>query len=169
MCYSWIAPWERLLNCAYNLTGGRRGDTAVAQVNVDKRLPSKVMTMKAVSRILTAGLVLVLLAAPLAVMSEQMLVPVEKKIQAGTTVVSYGGQSLRFTTPVALVAKFDPVNSVDFRLTVHVYGDPGPSAMSGEFELVWEDFQKEVYNGPPPPPGDPFSEIFLSESGFTEK
>jgi hypothetical protein len=128
------------------------------------------MTMKAVSRVLTAGLVLVLLAAPLAVMGEQMLIPVEKKIPAGIQVVQYGGQTLRFTTPIALVAKFEPVSDVNFRLTVHVYGNPGPSASSGEFfELVWEDYQKEVYNGPPPPTDDPFSEIFLSESGFTEK
>jgi len=126
--------------------------------------------MKAVSRVLTAGLVLVLLAMPLAVMSEQMLVPMEKKIPAGTTVVNYAGQSLRFTSPVSLVAKFQPISDVNFRLTVHVYGEPAPNASSGEFfELVWEDYQKEVYNGPPPPPSDPFSEIFLSESGFTEK
>jgi hypothetical protein len=128
--------------------------------------------MKAVSRVLTASMVLVLLVLPLAVMADQMLMPAEKKIPAGTTVVNYAGQSLRFTTPVALVAKFDPVSDVNFRLTIHMYGTPpgGPGATSGlEFELIWEDYQKEVYNGPPPPPDDPFSEIFLSESGFTEK
>jgi len=150
---------------------GRRGETAVAQVQVVKRLANKVMKMKAVSRLLTAGMVLVLLVLPMGVMADQMLMPMEKKISAGTTVVNYAGQSLRFTTGIALVAKFDPVSDKNFRLTVHIYGTPpGPSAASGlEFELVWEDFQKEVYNGPPPPPGDPFSEIFLSESGFTEK
>jgi len=139
---------------------------------VVKRLANKVMMMKAVSRVLTAGMVLVLLVMPLAVIADQMLMPVEKKIPAGVTVVKYGGQSLRFTTPVALIANFEPVSAVNFRLTVHEYGTPsGPSASSPglEFELVWEDFQKEVYSGPPPPPDDPFSEIFLSESGFTEK
>ena len=130
------------------------------------------MKMKAFSRVLTAGMVLVLLVMPLAVIAGQMLVPVEKKIPAGVTVVKYAGQSLRFTTPVALVAKFDPVSDVNFRLTVHQYGTTsGASASSSglEFELVWEDYQKQVYSGPPPPTDDPFSEIFLSESGFTEK
>jgi len=129
--------------------------------------------MKAFSRVLTAGIVLALLVMPLAAIAGQMLVPMEKKIAAGTTVVDYAGQSLRFTTPIALVAKFDPVSDVNFRLTVHAYGTPpaasGSSSSGLEFELFWEDFQKQVYNGPPPPSNDPFSEVFLSESGFTEK
>jgi hypothetical protein len=125
--------------------------------------------MRSFSRLVAVASLLALLAVPFGVFADQIAAPVEKKVQVGTSVVHYAGQSLRFTTPVALIVKLSPVSATEFRLVVSEYGANGPSAGYLVVEIYWEDFGSDVYTGPPPPESEPWDGVLNTESGFTEK
>lgn len=124
--------------------------------------------MKTLSRVLIASALLAMLVTPLAIMAGQIPEPAEKKVVAGTTTIDYAGQTFRFTTPVALKVKFEPLSFTQLKLTVSPYAGSVPSSKStSTVEIFWQDTSSEVYNGPVPDPS--WTGVLNSESGFTEK
>jgi hypothetical protein len=124
-------------------------------------------------RIALMALVLVALLVPTIGLGDGMLLPLERKISAGTTTVTYGGQTLRFTTPVALLLKIDPESETRYRLTVSIYpGTPPPPSptMTSEstLNIYWTDFDTEVYDGDVPI-ADPWTGCLNTEGGFVER
>jgi len=131
------------------------------------------MKMKALPRILVAGIVLAVLLLPMVLVADQLPAPLEKKIAPGITTIAYAGQNLRFTTDVSLVISFDALSATRIKLTVKLYGtsSSGPSAASGgsDLNIYWENFSTDVYTGPAPSTTQPWEGVLNSESGFTEK
>lgn len=126
--------------------------------------------MKTFSTILAASLLLTVVLLPIGAHGDQLPAPMVKKIPAGTTVVQYYGQALRFTTQDPLRLQFDPLSPETFRLTVRVMGGgSGPGAGYNVLDIFWTDFGTTVYNGPPPPSNEPWQGVLNTESGFTEK
>ncbi len=126
--------------------------------------------MKILPKILIAVVVLAVMLQPLAVMASKALVPAEKKITTGTTIVRYAGQRLEFITPVALIVKLEPVSLTSFDMIVSLY--PGAEVPSGSPAVVvinWKDFGTQIYSGPPPSPWESLVWTVDTESGFTEK
>ncbi len=130
-------------------------------------LPKSLMNV--LPKSLVTALVLVLMVLPVAAMATAVAVPMEKKIAAGTTVITYGGQQLQFTTPIALVLKLEPVSEIEFKLTMSVYVGTQVPRDSPDVDIDWQNRGERVYHGPPPHANHPFRGVFNSESGFTEK
>ena len=82
--------------------------------------------MKTLSRVFLIGAALAMLALPFAALAGERTLPITKKIQAGTTVVQYAGQSIRFVNPVPIVAKFSSTSDTAFDLEVWGYGTGRP-------------------------------------------
>jgi len=126
--------------------------------------------MKSLPRFLVAGIALALLLMPLAILADQLPLPLEKKVPAGVTSVTYMNQTLRFTTAVPLVVKFEALSANQIRLTVRTYNSSSGGAQgssSSTTSIYWEDWNNDVYDGPPPT--GTWEGILYTESGFTEK
>jgi hypothetical protein len=128
--------------------------------------------MKLLRTALMALAVLALLV-PTYGLGDEMALPLEKKIPAGTTTLSYLGQSLRITTPVPLLVKCDAVSSTRFRMTVSLYpGTPlpnGPTTYAAEtLTIHWSNFGTDVYNGSVPT-GEPWTSWLNTEGGFVDR
>jgi len=129
-----------------------------------------VIKMKSLPRLLVAGIALAILVMPLAILADQLPLPLEKKVPAGVTSVTYMNQTLRFTTAVPLVIKFEALSDNQIRLTVRTYNASSGGAQgssSSSMNIHWEDWNNDVYEGPPPT--EPWEGILYTESGFTEK
>ena len=127
--------------------------------------------MKIFGKILATSAVLALVLMPLIAFGEAMPLPLEKKISAGVTTVQYANQDFRFSTPVALVIKFDPISETSFRMRFWQYNSaevPASSAVT-VVDVDWTTWGNDVYDGAPPPEASPYDNVFYSESGFTEK
>ena len=129
--------------------------------------------MRILPRVLAVSVVLALILMPLIASAEGDLLPIDKKVLPGTSVVDYAGQHLRFTTPVGLVVRFEPVfgASTKFKMTVWQYPGtqiPATAAVT-EVEIVWTEWGNQIFTGPPPGESDPYIGILNTESGFTEK
>lgn len=128
--------------------------------------------MKSLPRLLVAAVALAIVLMPLALLADQLPAPLEKKINPGVTTIEYAGQTLRFTTPVSLIINLDPISTTQIRLSVRTYGTtsgPQGAAAATDVNIYWEDFDNDVYNGPPPPTSSPWEGILYTESGYTEK
>lgn len=127
--------------------------------------------MKALMRLLVVSVVLATVLLPLTVLADALPAPLEKKLSPGVHTISYAGQQLRFDSPVALLVRFEPLSTTQIKLLVNAYGAPaagGPQGSSGtDVTIFWENFQSEVYSGPPPT--SDWLGILNTESGFTEK
>ena len=136
-------------------------------------VPRRETAMKALAKITVIALV-VALALPLTAFAEEGAIPLPltKKIPAGITTLDYAGQQLRFSSPVPLALKFEPLDKIRIRLTVKVYQIPGGGGASGSsssanyVDIYWENYGTVIYNGSL---SEPFEGILHAESGFTEK
>jgi hypothetical protein len=130
-----------------------------------------VIKMKALARLLVAGIAVALLVTPLAILADQLPAPLEKKLSPGVTTVDYAGQSLRFTTAVPLVVNFSAISETLIRRQVRSYGAAGggQGSAAANLNIYWENWDNDVYDGPAPPPSAPWEGVLNSESGFTEK
>lgn len=127
--------------------------------------------MKVLARLLVVVVVAALLLTPLSVLADQIPMPLQKKIAPGVTTVNYAGQNLRFTTPIGLVVKFDPITETRIRLTVRAYGSAS-ATQGGQVAVIsiyWENWGSDVYTGSAPTASNPWEGVLNSESGFTEK
>lgn len=127
--------------------------------------------MKVLARLLVAGVVLAALLTPLTILADQLPLPLQKKINPGVTTISYAGQDLRFTTAVPLVVRLEPLSTTRIKLTVSAYGAPaggGHAAAPADLNIYWENWDSDVYTGPPPT-SDDWEGVLNTESGFTEK
>jgi hypothetical protein len=116
-------------------------------------------------------LALAALLVPLASMSsDQLPAPFLKAIPAGETTIFYAGQSLKFTTDVPLKISMNFEQPGKIRLKVKAYDVPvgGNSPASTSLRIMWENWNNEIYFGPPPV-DETLDELLLTESGFTEK
>jgi len=128
--------------------------------------PTKVMTMRTVSRILVAVALLALVLSPLAVSADQLMLPMEKKLQPGVNIVQYGDQSFRFSAPVRLFVKLNPAGATQIRMEVRIYGSPSGTS-SDPIEIQWMNWGAEIHVGTLPESG--LLALLNTESGMTEK
>jgi hypothetical protein len=128
--------------------------------------PTKVMKMRTVSRILAAVVLLALVLSPLAVSADQLMLPMEKKLQAGVNIVQYGDQSFRFVSPVRLFVKFNPVGPTAISMEVRIYGSPSGTS-TDSVEIEWMNWGAEIHVGTLPVSG--LLALLNTESGMTEK
>jgi len=124
-------------------------------------------------RVALVALTLLALLIPTTGFGDEMLVPLEKKVTAGTTLVNYAGQTFRFSTPVALLVKCDPLSPTRFKMTVSLYpGTPPPHAVSGstidELQIFWTNFNTDVYTGGVPS-SEPWTGTLNTEGGFVDR
>jgi len=123
-------------------------------------------------RTVMAALALVALLVPTVGLGDQLPLPLEKKLTAGTSNVTYYGQTLRFTTAVPLLVKLDAEGTNRIKLRVSLYpGTPlpnGPGTYSSEnLTIYWSNFSTDVYNG-----GLPSGELTTwldTEGGFVDR
>lgn len=124
-------------------------------------------------RIALTALVLLALLVPTAGLGDELLLPLERKVQPGTTTIAYGGQTLRFTTPVALLLKIEAVSATRYRLTVSLYPGTSPPptptlTAESTLNIYWTNVGTDVYNGDVPV-GDPWTGVLNTEGGFVER
>lgn len=124
--------------------------------------------MKAHSRLLLVGVMLAALLIPFAANTGKLAAPMETAVHPGQTTIHYAGQALKFTTDVALKIHLSAPEPGKVKLVVTARGFAGSgSAPASPILIYWENWDKEIYTGPPPT--EPWSGILLTESGFTEK
>jgi hypothetical protein len=124
--------------------------------------------MQRYAKALIALLVVCSLVLPSALLSQQLAVPVNKSILPGVTNIEYAGQTLVFTSSVALRVKLQMVSLKEIELTV--LSRPGEAqgapAQGGGLQIWWENWDEELYDGEPP---DSWTGILNTEGGWTEK
>ena len=125
--------------------------------------------MKALSRLLLIGVMLVALSIPFTAIAGELAAPLETAVAPGQTTIHYAGQDLKFTTDVALKISLSAPEPGKIKLVVKTRAvPPGASSASTELQIYWENWDSKIYSGPPPA-GEPWTGILLTESGFTEK
>lgn len=122
-------------------------------------------------RRLVLALVLLIPFLPATSMGDQLLVPLDKKVPAGTTTIEYGGQNLRFTTPAALLVKCEQQVDLKIKVTVSLY--PGTSyttdgTAAQMMTIYWVNFGTDVYDGGVPI-ATPWVGTFDTEGGFVDR
>jgi hypothetical protein len=108
---------------------------------------------------------------PLTLQADRLPIPVTTKVRPGVSDVRYAAQTFRFTTPVALVVRFEPVTTTTIKMTVRAYSQSssGSQAPLGtNLNIHWQDWGTDVYSGPPPYESA-WEGLLNTESGFTEK
>lgn len=130
------------------------------------------LIVKLLRTTLLALAVLALLVPSLG-LGDELAVPIEKKIVAGTTTITYAGQNIRFTTPVALLVKLEPDGTTRIKMTVQIYpGTPmpdGPTTYADEtLNIYWTDYETDVYNGGVPVT-EPWTGYLNTEGGFVDR
>jgi hypothetical protein len=141
---------------------------AVTRAGLDQKL-EKVISMKALSKLLVVSVTLAVVLLPIATLSGDLAEPLKKVVNPPQETIHYSGQTLKFTTSVPLkVTLMDMGNGkilLKFRSEGVLPGGNAPS--SNEVIVDWEDWNNKIYNGAAP--DDPWSVYLLTESGFTEK
>jgi hypothetical protein len=117
--------------------------------------------MKLLSRVLllVVGLAVLSMHAPLR--AEEL--PLEKTA-AGTTTLTYAGQTFRVNATAAVKIRFEEPSSGVIRITM--VSDDGASP--GKLSLYWVDFQKYIYLGQIPL-SEPWTGTLNSEGGFVDR
>jgi hypothetical protein len=124
-------------------------------------------------RTVVAALALVALLVPTIGLGDERPIPLEKKISAGTSTITYMGQTLRFTTAVPLLVKCDAESAQRFKMTVTLYpGTPlpnGPNTYASEtLNIYWSNFGTDVYDGTIPVV-EPWTGWLNTEGGFVDR
>ena len=128
--------------------------------------------MRGSTRAFLAVLLVTVLALPGLLVAQQVPVPVQKAVFPGVTTVNYAAQTFVFTTTVKLSAKFEAAFPNEIRITVKTapsHRSGGALAPSGQPQLriYWLEGDEILFEGDPPE--NPWSDIVLTEGGFTEK
>lgn len=128
--------------------------------------------MRLKARFAIVLLALFALLLPVVSSGEQLQTLMEKDVPVGTTTITFWGQTFRIQTTVplhvALGVKSPTRIKMSFRVASSGAGAMPSSASSGEEVVIyWVDWETNIYLGPPP--DEEWSEILLTESGFTEK
>ena len=125
--------------------------------------------MRSQSRVLVAALVILSMILASAVLADGLATPLKKKLAPGVNSISYGGETVTFTTAVFLQVEFRMIGSIaapiiEIKTKVLVrYG--GPSGTSGnDVQIYWEDQGQELYSG-----SGTWSGEIPGEGGWTEK
>ena len=124
--------------------------------------------MRVVTGTIFALMLVVALVSP-GLMAQQLPMPLQKIIYPGATTVEYAGETLVFTTSVALVANFHfiSVNEIEVIVRTHSGGRATTNAPGNMLRIYWQDEDRFIYDGEPPE--DEWTGILLTEGGFTEK
>jgi hypothetical protein len=119
--------------------------------------------MKLLSRVvlLAAGLAVLSLHAPVS-RAEEM--PIEKSTAAGTSTLTYAGQTFKVNTSAALKIRFEMLDDTHIRISM--VSDDGTS--SGKVSIYWVDFQKYIYLGTIPL-SEPWTGTLNTEGGFVDR
>ena len=122
--------------------------------------------MKALSKLMLVSVVVTALLVPLAAVSDQLPVPLQKTVLPPQTTIEYAGQTLRFTTDIPLKLTLTPLGTdrIEIKIVPHPSYGGGNSPAGTTVQIFWENWNDEIYDGPAP-----WGVILLTESGFTEK
>lgn len=122
--------------------------------------------MKALSKLVLVCVVVAILLVPFASMSDQLPAPIQRTVLPTQATIEYAGQTLKFTTDVALKVSLTPLGGdrIELKIAAHPSYGGGNAPASASVQIFWENWNNVVYNGPPP-----WGVILLTESGFTEK
>ncbi|MEJ2719714.1 MAG: hypothetical protein P8181_01055 [bacterium] len=125
--------------------------------------------MRVVTGAILALMLVVALVTPGLLQAQQLPMPVQKIIYPGVTTVEYAGETLVFTTSIALLAKFQFVNATEIEITVstHAGGRATAAAPGNILRIYWQNEDEYIYDGEPPE--EEWTGILLTEGGFTEK
>lgn len=125
--------------------------------------------MRVVTGAILALMLVVALVSPGLLTAQQLPMPMQKIIYPGATTVEYAGETLVFTTSVALLAKFQFISATEIEVTVstHTGGRAAASAPGNILRIYWQNEDEYIYDGEPPE--EEWTGILLTEGGFTEK
>lgn len=128
--------------------------------------------MRSRSRALVAALVILSVVLATAVMADGLATPLKKKLAPGVTSVTYGGETVTFTTAVFLQVEFRMTGSINAPIieikATALLGQGGPQGTSGtDVEIFWEDQGEELYSGSAPTVT--WTGEIQGEGGWTEK
>ena len=120
--------------------------------------------------VLALGFALLLCAV--SAFGDGIQVPLEKKLPAGESNVEYGGQTIRFVSPVPLFVRFDSISPSQIQYKVRVQtGFALPSAPIGTSEntlaIYWVNFDTDIYTGGVP--SGTIEGILNTEGGFVDR
>ena len=119
------------------------------------------------------ALAILALILPSLGLAGELPAPLEKKVLAGTSTITYAGQTLRFTTPVALIVRCDPETAIRIKITVGIYpGTPLPNGAASfaaeTLNIYWSNVGTDVYNGIVPVI-EPWTGWLNTEGGFVDR
>lgn len=127
--------------------------------------------MRMATKVFVITILLIAFSAP--AFADQLPAPLEKDLFPGITHINYAGQSFVFETPVLLhvsfVSKGFTLIELKFKVQPAAGGRGGAALASpnDQIAIYWNEWDVDVYTGPPPPEG--WQGILNTESGFTEK
>jgi hypothetical protein len=129
----------------------------------------KVISMKALSKLFVVATLLAVVLVPIDTMSDELAVPLSKKVLPPGETIQYAGQSLKFDTTVPLRVRLLDMGPGRVRLTFWAIGGgtPGDAPASLELIVKWLNWNNEIYSGSAPLTA--WQVDLLTESGFTEK
>lgn len=129
----------------------------------------KVISMKALSKIFAVSILLAVLLVPAQTMSDELAMPLSKKVLPPGETIRYAGQTLKFDTAVALRVRLLDLGPTKLKLSFWAIGAAPPGNAPGSIDCVvtWVNWSNELYAGSAPISA--WETILLTESGFTEK
>jgi hypothetical protein len=125
-------------------------------------------------RVIGVVLALVCLLIPTLGLGDGLPAPLEKKLPPGVSTFTYAGETLRISTPSALIVRCDPLSPTQIRVRVSVYsGVPQspnePAAPTATLNIYWVNHATDVYDGSVPPPGQSVDAVLTTEGGFVDR
>lgn len=130
--------------------------------------------MNKATRVITALVIIGLLVVPALLDARQLAFPKDTTVLPGVTTLTYAGETLTFTTAVALQVKFrmPAAGQVEVMFRQHPNwaawpAPPGAAPPAEELNIFWDDFGEDVFDGDAPDPD--WGGIVLTEGGWTEK
>jgi hypothetical protein len=124
-------------------------------------------------RVIGIALALLCLLIPTLGFGDALPAPLEKKLPVGESTFVYADQTIRISTPTALIVRCDPLSSTQIRVRVSVYnGVPAPSgsaAPTTTLHIYWVNNGTDVYDGSVPPPGSYVDAVLTTEGGFVDR
>ena len=123
-------------------------------------------------RISILALSLVMLLGAVSAFGDSLPLPLERKIPAGETVVSYAGQTIRFESTTPLLLKLEPISLTEIAFKVKLYpGTPLPNGPEGTAEnnllIYWVNVGTDIYEGGAP--AGTIEGILNTEGGFVDR
>jgi hypothetical protein len=131
----------------------------------------KEVTMRIAPKISLLCLLILIIAVPATVFSDQLPAKMEKSLLPGITEISYAGENFVFNTTVSIHVSFTAVGPTRIELKFKVLGQRVGEgyipSQENRIQIDWLDWNTVLFSGTPP--ADPWGVILDTEGGYTEK